>query len=54
MREQFPLVDGSTIQSGVPRLKENPLVVVCNTVFKDLGVSWVDVVTCGLEMLFNC
>ena len=52
--ERFPLIDVGAVQSLVPCLQEKPLVIVVDTVFEDLGILWVDVVICGLSMLFNC
>lgn len=54
MSERFPLIDVGAVQSLVPCLQEKPLVIVVDTVFEDLGILWVDVVICGLSMLFNC
>ena len=54
MREWFPLIDNSTVQSGVSCLQEKPLVVIYDIVFEDLGISWVGVVIHGLSLLFNC
>ena len=47
---RFYSLTASLSNSGVPRLQEKPLVVVGDTAFEDLGVSWVDVVIRGLSI----